>query len=602
LQALLEKIKTELNANGSTKKIKIAGPSMGALIVQYALADMEQNNENHHTDLFVSFDGPHKGANISIGLQKGLEYFDIEAGLSALESPAAKQMLLNHYLSGSEGLPQGAPNFRNRFQNMINTLGFPNQSRNVAVINGSLVGTNTASPGSNMVDGDLTAFVGFLRRRLWVDYTPSSGKKHVFRYLKKNWWGANTQSDTRKYSTTSSTYGSLDNAPGGILDIKGIAEEALGGHFPYYFNNGFTNIPNYSTYFNFWQRAGIWLVTSLVGVHAYVNLTDNFSFVPTKSALAFSGVNTNWSEQIGCRNLVCTNETPFDSYYAPTENQEHASLHSEGINWLLKEVKGDQQTPSIYSNGCASNNIVINGNGKLCNDQPATYTITDCTATNIIWTISSNLQIISSSGQHIRVKNTNSNTTGWIRATLPNGQTAVKNILGKPSISYRVGPPGKYPQISLYGTGVPINQQGIYNTQWIKTAGTGQIQNRNSFSTYATGSGSNWYVSGNVKVTNSCGTTTHRFYIRGGSDPCDDIRLKKVASNQYQLIHACEFNKPLRKTKTPIKASLYNMYGVKKDVLVEKNSINLKNNLKGAVMILKATVKGKTISKMIIID
>lgn len=598
---MLEKIKSELNTNGSSEKIKIAGPSMGALVVQYALADMEKNNKNHHTDLFVSFDGPHKGANISIGLQKGLEYFDLEAGLSALESPAAKQMLINHYLSGSEGLPQGAPNFRNRFQNMMNTLGFPNQSRNVAVINGSVLGTNTAQPGTNMVDGDLTAFVGFLRRRLWVDYTPSSGRKHVFRYLKKNWWGANTQSDTRKYSTTSSSYGSLDNAPGGILEIKGRVEEALGGSFPYYFNNGFTNIPAYSTYFNFWERAGIWLVTSLVGVNAYVNLTDNFSFVPTKSALAFSGSNTNWNEQIGCRNLVCTNETPFDSYYAPRENQEHAALHSEGINWLIKEVKGDQQTPSIY-NGCSNYNIVINGNDRLCNGQTATYTVNNCSSSNVTWTSSSNLQVLSSTNQNIVVKNTNANISNtWVRVTFSNGQSVSKNILGKPSIAYTVSQ-SRYPRISIYGIGIPISQQGIYNTQWIKTGGTGQIQNSNSFSTYATGSGSNWYVSGNVIVTNSCGTTTKSFYIRGSStNPCDDIRFEKVASNQYKLIQPCQLEQ-LTKTETSTKANLHNIYGVKKDVLIEKNIINLKNNPKGSIMILKATVKGKTISKMIIID
>jgi|TARA_B110000091_G_scaffold78063_1_gene86031 hypothetical protein len=74
-----------------------------------------------------------------------------------------------------------------------------------------------------------------------------------------------------------------------------------------------------------------------------------------------------------------------------------------------------------------------------------------------------------------------------------------------------------------------------------------------------------------------------------------------VANNQYKLVKPCEFEL-LRRSETPIKASLHNLYGLKKDVLVEKNSISLKNNPKGAIMILKATVKGKTISKMIIID
>ena len=74
-----------------------------------------------------------------------------------------------------------------------------------------------------------------------------------------------------------------------------------------------------------------------------------------------------------------------------------------------------------------------------------------------------------------------------------------------------------------------------------------------------------------------------------------------MANNQYKLVKPCEFEL-LRRSETPIKASLHNLYGLKKDVLVEKNSINLKNNPKGAIMIIKASVKCKTISKMIIID
>jgi|GEM_PF-2257701 len=601
LQALIDEIKTALIANGSSNKIKIAGPSMGALIVQYALSDMEQNNKNHHTDLFVSFDGPHKGANISIGLQKGLEYFNLELGLSALKTPSAKQMLINHYLSDSKGLAQGAPNYRDRFQNMMNTLGFPQQSRNVAVINGSVIGANTAQAGVNMVHGDLTAFVGFLRRNLWVDYTPSSGRKQVFRYLKKNWWGLHTQSDTRKYTTTSSNYGSLDNASGGILEIKGRIEEALGGSFPYYFHNGLTNIPAYSSYFNFWQRAGIWFVTSLVGVHAYVHLRGNFCFVPSKSALAFSGLNTKWDEQIGCRNLVNTNETPFDSYYAPNDNQEHAALHLEGVNWLLNEVKGIEQVPSVYS-GCKSYSIAINGNDRLCNGQTATYDINNYNST-VNWSTSGNLQILTTTNRQITVKNTNPNaSSSWIRAVLSNGRQVVsKTISAKPSISYRIEN-SRFPTISLYGIDKPINQQGIYKTKWIKTGGTGQIYNSNSFSTHATGYGSNWHVEGQVTVTNSCGTSTKRFYIRPSPNPCNEIRFEKFAKNQYRIIRPCDGNF-LRYKDSEIKIQLLDLYGRKKNISTQNGVINLENTSpKGTIRLLRAKTQKKIKSKKIIMD
>ncbi|MGJ8745992.1 hypothetical protein [Polaribacter sp.] len=612
LQALTQKIKAELISNGSSNKIKIAGPSMGALIAQYALADMEKNNEDHYTDLFISFDGPHKGANAPIGMQKALEYFATGSGvvedrvndyanlgLDVLKSPAAKQMLINHYLSNTSGLPQGAPNFRNRFQNMMDNLGFPSQTKNVAVVNGSIVGNETASGGQNMIKIHFSAITGFIRRDLWLNYSSTSGQNTVFRFLKKNWWGANTQADIQRKATSSSAFGSLDNAPGGIFSVKERAEEALGQSFPLVYVYGISNILAY--------HKADWLTKAAINIvltTAYANVTDNFNFVPVKSALAYNGTNSKWNEQIGCRNLVCTNETPFDSYYAPVENQEHASLHNDGINWLKEELLGNEPSPSIY-NTCNTQSITINGTDRLCNNQIATYSINNCSSSNITWTTSSNLQTISSNNQQIVVKNINANASNsWVRVTLPNGQSVSKSIIGKPSISYTVTS-GSYPSISINGVGTSIYQQGIYNTQWVKNGGTGQIQNNNSFTTYASGYGSNWYVSGNVIVTNSCGSTTKSFFISGGSstDPCESgvLRLEKVASNQYQLIEPCEFSQ-LRKTNLTIKAELYNTFGIKKNILVENNIINLKNNPKGSVMILRANVKGKIISKMIIID
>jgi hypothetical protein len=50
--------------------ITIIGPSMGSMIAQYALAYMEHNNMPHHVKTYISFDGPHQGANVPIGVTK----------------------------------------------------------------------------------------------------------------------------------------------------------------------------------------------------------------------------------------------------------------------------------------------------------------------------------------------------------------------------------------------------------------------------------------------------------------------------------------------------------------------------------------------------
>ncbi len=126
---LINNINDSLRNYGSSEKLVVLGPSMGGLISRYALAYMEKHNMNHNTRLWVSFDSPHLGANISIGAQWMLEYLGVKLGLGAvkdkldkkLNTYAAKQMLLHHYLSGSE---TPTPHWsRNLFMNEMNELG-----------------------------------------------------------------------------------------------------------------------------------------------------------------------------------------------------------------------------------------------------------------------------------------------------------------------------------------------------------------------------------------------------------------------------------------------------------------------------------------------
>ena len=133
----------------------VIGPSMGGLISRYALAYMEKElattgdnaKWNHETRLWVSFDSPHQGANIPIGVQKGIQFFAEEQSVESaqefidkqLDQPAPKQMLVNHYTNDTN-LPVGAPNFRNRFQNELDALGMPQNLRKIALNNGSIMG------------------------------------------------------------------------------------------------------------------------------------------------------------------------------------------------------------------------------------------------------------------------------------------------------------------------------------------------------------------------------------------------------------------------------------------------------------------------------
>lgn len=151
LVELIKRVNQQLQANGSNEKIILISPSMGGLISRYALKYMEDDPTlDHNCKLWVSFDSPHKGANIMIGAQEFLDFFgntmNVEGARTALNeqinSPAAKQMLIHHYSAGAQ--PAGAANFRQPFVDLMNVTGFPQDNclRKVALVNGSKNGTS----------------------------------------------------------------------------------------------------------------------------------------------------------------------------------------------------------------------------------------------------------------------------------------------------------------------------------------------------------------------------------------------------------------------------------------------------------------------------
>lgn len=122
----------------------LIGHSMGGLIARYALKTMENNGTPHNIGTYVSYDSPHMGANVPIGLLYGfhglLKFLDdkniidsllekytevgalIEIGKRYAYSTATQQMLVD-YID-----PTGNPNnsVHEQWQKEIDNLGFPN--------------------------------------------------------------------------------------------------------------------------------------------------------------------------------------------------------------------------------------------------------------------------------------------------------------------------------------------------------------------------------------------------------------------------------------------------------------------------------------------
>lgn len=232
----------QLNADKvGDNELVVLGPSMGGLIARYALSYMEDNSLDSETRLYISFDAPHRGANIPISLQYLINYFADQVGDATaqqvvdqlLNSPAAKEMLvdhlLGHLLAGStyeqdptKVLPLGAPGFRNEFQAELDVLGFPTNVRNVTMINGSGIGTTTGSPGITIVDTNLE-IDAVTDVDVALKFTPAASQTNTVTDVTVNFFGFPINTYQTTAQSPNNTAG-VDSAPGGTGSIS----DALG--------------------------------------------------------------------------------------------------------------------------------------------------------------------------------------------------------------------------------------------------------------------------------------------------------------------------------------------------------------------------------------
>ena len=244
----------------------VIGPSMGGLISRYALNYMESQNLIHDTRLWISFDAPHQGANVPIGFQHqfnflafGLDDFWILGDQNVeelqpiidgmLKSPAARQMLTDQFEShitnsdnvtfnSALALPQPYY-FKSIFYNRLNNLttsGFPENTRNVSIINGS--GTNNryqnnANPGSNLfpgsqiLDADINIMTG-ADLKVETYFTPNAGTQIQMSkvHLDFAWWFPLANDRINNASAAAPSYSNgIDAGSGGLFDILGLTTD-----------------------------------------------------------------------------------------------------------------------------------------------------------------------------------------------------------------------------------------------------------------------------------------------------------------------------------------------------------------------------------------
>jgi len=347
LVELIDIINTAKAPNSPEQNV-IIGPSMGGLISRYALNYMEANTIDSDTRLYISFDAPHHGANVPIGLQHQLNYLAFNTTNPVpevqplidnfLKSPAARQLLIDHFephlLSGnpvdfdpSLTLPTPHP-FRTTFENDINSLtsnGFPQNIRNVAIINGSGIGspyfaadgTTPVTNGFTVVDVTLPVEIdtGFgtvtIDIEIDINFTPEAGTPvQVSRFFAPIPVFPDVESIADSGTTN---FDGVDAAPGGLFDLSGLTGDlGSGGGIAQDFLNALQ--------------------------------IDKFNFIPSVSALALeiteeaSGDNIDWFHSIDLDGRATTNATPFVNTFLPDDNERHLELTEANANFALMEI------------------------------------------------------------------------------------------------------------------------------------------------------------------------------------------------------------------------------------------------------------------------
>ncbi len=366
---ILAEIITLINTQKvGTEQNVVIGPSMGGLISRYALNYMEANTLNHDTRLWISFDSPHRGANVPIGLQHLFNSLAYGVGIanqdslrpivdSLSKSAAARQMLTDHFeahlgagevsdFDDSLLLPVAHP-YHNTFYTKINALttsGYPETTRNTAIINGNGIGTPYPHKnGTDVLPGEkiLHVFIdgGFFGTDITLDtwFSPLSGQisspyiDEIFIDIPGPF---NIYRDDNVQAEAYTD--GIDAAMGGLFDL--VALEASMG----------TGNATITAFF------------------AGLNI-NGFNFIPAVSALALNDTNLNWFENINLGTLdtpwdnnptATSTQTPFKNWFMPDDNENHVTLTTANVDFAWLEIV-EPTVLAIDKNQLKNNSIVL---------------------------------------------------------------------------------------------------------------------------------------------------------------------------------------------------------------------------------------------------
>ena len=644
--SFFQKINQDIKNNGSTEKLVVIGPSMGGQITRYALAYMEKKQQetndviwNHNTRLWVSMDSPHQGASIPLATQADLYFLGELLGKDdakskyrdVINSKASRQMLLTIAGAGSNfyNTQHDTNNQELIASGVANSKGYPvlNGIRKIAIANGSLSGAKNVIPSEKFYE-----IVALAKLRSILTFGIRIAKVSAFRI--NNWFMPDKNSTSmllQNYSkapegaiswnlTNNLWMGSLDAVPGGSFnaadDLKREVYNELEG------TNAFSSPYGLFPY--------LWTGERLIVEQRIPNSVDITiapqAFIPTHSALDTNGF-SDWYQPID-KNLVCTNQTPFNSFYGESTNMGHITFTDKMVDWLLKELSGQPQIPSfpVQANQ-------LTGASMICLNANSIYQFTDtCKVPSAVtWSVSPNIQIVSSNTYGLTIKGLTSGN-GTITATFQNGFIVTKTIwVGVPQFNeFTFGSLGSTQSLCIasandYSYSIPelnstdeiiSNFSGLTSTEmlvatnweWQKLNGLIILNGtKNSRNVCTIGAGQ---TSVSVRAKNACGWSdwvelpfeiTELPLSWRQSQPIYTIYPNP--SSDFVNIKLRDHNlKP--KTTSQIKAELYDLMGHKKgkvEIVNNSATINVAGLPKG-IYVLNINIDGQIEGHQVIVE
>ena len=427
--AAIDTLNKMLKQNESNEQIVVVGPSMGGVVTNYALSYIENNPNSltnfgkHNCRLWIAFDSPQQGANISLGAQAFMYFYgNIANNQEAkdcwetyLNCTAAKQMLIHHLNAYPLNITlpkdtifinQYTPESHfTQFYNSLNNLGYPQHLRKISVIDGSLNATTNEDGCAEAID---IRTIGNIRVSK-IQLIPTSGNCESFygmystklEYLfglKKRLW----------VSIKGFGNYSIDAAPGGTFNTFTKIEKAVADMSQS--NNDFQLQPSVSI--------------------------ENHCFMPITSTLDISG-NLNYRTNVSDRDLVEESITPFDSYKGVLDsNMYHATLNQDMADYILNEIE-------TYILGDTS--------VQLCTTASYTLHLPEDTVADVIWYSSENIRIVATSDPYTISIVPLAAGSGWVSAEV--STLTFRKRLPNYAITIRVNEDNIFPVVS--GTTVP---------------------------------------------------------------------------------------------------------------------------------------------------